>query len=344
MLNFESDYNNGACPQVMLNLFKTNDDKSLTYGFDKWSKSAEIKIKQACNKPDANVFFLCGGTQTNAVVIDSLLHSYQGVICCKDAHINIHEAGAIEVCGHKVIALPSENGKLRYEDLKEFLYTFENDESRHHMVQPGMVYLTFPSEWGTVYSKKEIEDIYCLCKNYNLPLYIDGARLGYGLTSKECDFDLPWLSNHCDCFYIGGTKCGALCGEAVVFTHNNTPDNFFTIIKQHGALTAKSRLIGIQFDTLFTDNLYFEISKHANLMAEQLREILQKAGFTFYLHSPTNQQFVIMDKQMIKSLDDKIIFSKWLPVDKDNFICRFVTSWATSQEELNELQNILLCK
>ncbi|MGP1515195.1 MAG: threonine aldolase family protein [Bacteroidales bacterium] len=227
MLNFECDYNNGLHPYILDNLIKTNNIPSLTYGFDQWSESAKGKIKQICKKDDLDIFFLSGGTQTNSTIIDGILNSYEGVLSSEQGHINIHEAGAIEAFGHKVITLPSYEGKIQVEELVNYLQIFHNDESKEHMVYPGMLYITFPTEFGTIYYKNEIESIYNICQQYDLPLFIDGARLGYGLMSDECDFDLPWLSNHCDCFYIGGTKCGALCGEAVIFTHNNTPKHFF---------------------------------------------------------------------------------------------------------------------
>ncbi|MBR1626715.1 MAG: amino acid lyase [Bacteroidales bacterium] len=342
MLNFECDYNNGAHPKILENLVKTNNTQSLTYGFDEWSERAKIKIKKACNKEDADIFFLCGGTQTNATVIDGMLNSYEGVIASDEGHISVHEAGAVEAFGHKVITLKSKNGKISAEQIENYLNVFENDESRDHVAQPGMVYLTFPTEFGTIYSKKEIYDVYSLCRRYELSLFIDGARLGYGLMCEKCDFDLPWLADHCDCFYIGGTKVGALCGEAVVFTHHNAPKRFFSIIKRHGALMAKGRLAGIQFDTLFTDNLYFEISKHAVQTAQQLKDLLQQAGFSFYLDSPTNQQFVIIPNDKVKELEKKVIFTHWFPFDEKSFVCRFVTSWATTQQEMDELRKILL--
>lgn len=342
MIDFESDYNNGAHPAIIQRLIKTNDDKSFTYGFDKWSLSAKEKIKQACNNNDLDIFFLQGGTQTNATVIDSLVRSYEGVICADTAHINVHEAGAVEAFGHKVIALKSKDGKLTKETLQSFIDEFNNDESKDHVAQPGMVYLTFPTELGTLYYKSEIEDIYNICQQNDLPLYIDGARLGYGLMSKECDFDLPWLTKHCDCFYIGGTKIGALCGEAVVFTHHNAPKGFFSLVKQHGALSAKSRLIGIQFETLFTDNLYFKISSYAIEKAMQVKKILKKAGFTFYLDSPTNQQFVIIEKNKANELSEQINFTRWFAYDENHLVCRFVTSWATTEEEIIILKEILL--
>ncbi|MBO6117816.1 MAG: aminotransferase class V-fold PLP-dependent enzyme [Bacteroidales bacterium] len=343
MLNFESDYNNGAHPLVLQHLIQTNDTQSLTYGFDIWSQQAKQKIKQVCQSDNLDIYFLCGGTQTNATVIDACLRNYQAVISVDTGHIAVHEAGAIEASGHKVITLPSHDGKMDIEDLKEFFYAFDNDESKDHTAQPGMVYLTFPTELGTLYSKKEIEDIYSLCKSRKLTLFIDGARLGYGLMSENCDFDIAFLKDNCDVFYIGGTKTGALCGEAVVFCDKNkTPECFFSIIKRHGALLAKSRLTGVQFDALFTDNLYFNIAKNAIDKAKELKSILQQAGFEFYLNSPTNQQFVIIPNEKVKELEKQVIFTHWFAYDKKSTVCRFVTSWATTQKEIDELRKILL--
>jgi threonine aldolase len=344
MLNFESDYNNGAHKKILENLLLTNDCQSLTYGFDLWTERAKQKIKTACKKEDLDIFFLTGGTQTNATVIDGILDSYEGVLSSTEGHINVHEAGAIEAFGHKVITLPTKDGKILIPELEKYLNLFLRDENRDHVAQPGMLYLTFPTEMGTIYYKDELKQLYSLCRQYSLPLFIDGARLGYGLMSKECDFDLPWLCNHCDCFYIGGTKIGALCGEAVVFTHNNAPKKFFSIIKRHGALLAKSRLLGIQFDTLFTDNLYFSLSSHAIQMAEKLKTILREAHFPFYLSSPTNQQFVILPNDLITLLDQQVLFSHWLPYDSTHHVCRFVTSWSTTQQEIEELREIIIEK
>lgn len=340
MISFESDYNNGAHPKVLQHIIDTNNTNSKSYGYDDWSENAKRKIKLACNCPEADIYFLPGGTQTNATVIDAILASYEGVIAAETAHINVHESGAIEAYGHKILTLPSHDGKILAEELESFLKVFHADPTCEHMVYPGMVYITFPSELGTLYTKKEIGDIYTICQNYNIPLYIDGARLGYGLMANGCDITLEWLCNHCDVFYIGGTKVGALCGEAVVFTHKNTPRHFFTIIKRHGALLAKSRLAGVQFEALFTDNLYLNISKHAIEMAMLLRDIFINAGF-IVSDSPTNQQFVVLKNTQVEKLQDLIAFETWEKIDNENTLCRFVTSWATTHEDLHALSNAI---
>jgi threonine aldolase len=340
MISFESDYNNGAHPKVLQHIIDTNNTNSKSYGYDDWSENAKKKIKQACNCPEADIYFLPGGTQTNATVIDAILASYEGVIAAETAHINVHESGAIEAYGHKILTLPSHDGKILAEELESFLKVFHADPTCEHMVYPGMVYITFPSELGTLYTKKEIGDIYTICQNYNIPLYIDGARLGYGLMANGCDITLEWLCRHCDVFYIGGTKVGALCGEAVVFTHKNTPRHFFTIIKRHGALLAKSRLASVQFEALFTDNLYLNISKHAIEMAMLLRDIFINAGF-IVSDSPTNQQFVVLKNTQIEKLQDLIAFETWEQINQENTLCRFVTSWATTHEDLHALSNAI---
>lgn len=340
MTSFESDYNNGAHPVVLRHLVETNACQSQSYGFDEWSESARLKIRKACQCPDADIYFLVGGTQTNATVIDGVLTGYEGVIAVDTGHINVHESGAVEACGHKIIILPHHNGKLSADDLKDFHTRFYADPVYEHMVIPGIVYITFPTELGTVYSKEEIEQLYTLCQQFEVPLFIDGARLGYGLMSDACDFDLPWLACHCDAFYIGGTKVGALCGEAVVFPRSNAPRHFFNIIKQHGALLAKSRLAGVQFDALFTDNLFFRIARHAIDMAMQMRELFLAAGLTI-TDSPTNQQFVILSSMQVRHLRETIAFETWEPVDSNHTLCRFVTSWATTEEDMQQLANAL---
>lgn len=325
---------------VMEHLLRSNDDITKTYGFDSYSISAKEKIAKACENDDAQVFLLTGGTQTNATVIDGMLQSHEAVITVETGHISIHEAGAIEASGHKVITLKDHDGKLLASDLRNYMEWFDNDESKDHLAQPGMVYISFPTELGTLYSANEIQDIQDVCKHYGLTLYIDGARLGYGLAAST-DIDLPWLCQHCDVFYIGGTKVGALCGEAVVFTHNNAPKHFFTIIKRHGALLAKGRLTGVQFDALFSDNLYLRISRHAIDMAMRLKKILKKKGYRFYIDSPTNQQFVIIPNEQVKTLEKEVEFTHWGPYDTDNMICRFVTSWATTDADLDTLAEVL---
>ena len=341
MISFENDYNNGAHPRVLQRLMETNDERTLPYGFDRFSEDAKAKIKAACEDDDAVIFFLAGGTQTNATVIDSFLYQYEGVIALDTGHINVHEAGAIEFTEHKIINIPGHEGKMRADDLHRYLEDFKHDGNNAHSVFPGLVYITFPTELGTLYSAAELDAIYQVCRSNNLPLYVDGARLGYGLMAEGNDITLPYLARHCDAFYIGGTKIGALCGEAVVFTHNNAHRHFFTIQKQHGALMAKGRLLGVQFDTLFTDGLYFEISRHAIDMAMKMRRMFEEKGYRFWLDSPTNQQFIIMGNDDVERLSKDIIFTHWGMADESHTICRFVTSWATTDEELALLGSLL---
>lgn len=342
MVSLDCDYNNGCHPAILRRLAETNDKKSKTYGYDEWTESAKAKIREACDDPDAQIRFLVGGTQTNATVIDSLLQSYEGVVAVQTAHINSHEAGAIEFTEHKVITIPGHDGKMDPKELEQYMNEFLDDANSEHSVYPGMVYITFPTELGTLYTKDELTELYELCQKYHLPLYIDGARLGYGLMSPENDITLPYLAHHCDVFYIGGTKVGALCGEAVVFTHNNAHPHFFNIVKQHGALMAKGRVVGLQFETLFTDNLYFEISKHAIDMAMQMKQIFKEAGYPFLVDSPTNQQFVILPNEELSRLGQNILFETWGKVDPTHTACRFVTSWATTKEEIEELRTVVL--
>jgi len=341
MISFECDYNNGAHPRVMQRLVDTNAEQTLTYGFDHYSERAKEKIRQACGCDEAQVFLLTGGTQTNATVIDGVLRSYEAVIAVESGHINIHEAGAIEMSGHRVIALKGENGKLSAATLQSYMQWFEADESRDHLAQPGMVYISFPTELGTIYTAAELEAIYDVCRQFRLHLYIDGARMGYGLAASHGDVSLPWLCQHCDVLYIGGTKVGALCGEAVVFTHGNAPERFFSIMKRHGAVLAKGRLTGVQFDALFTYNLYFDISEHAINMARKLKDLLRRHGMRFFIDSPTNQQFVIMDNSIMHTLEKHVLFTHWEPFDSQHTVCRFVTSWATTDEDLQTLASLL---
>lgn len=341
MISFESDYNNGAHPKVLQRLIDTNNIQTLSYGYDEFSNSAKEKIKAVCGDPDAQIWFLPGGTQTNATVIDSMLHSYEGVVCVDSGHIATHEAGAVEFTEHKVITIQGKKGKMDANLLDRYMDDFLHDGNADHCAYPGMVYITFPTEYGTLYSARELDDIYKVCGKYNIPLYVDGARLGYGMMSDENDITMPYLATHCDVFYIGGTKVGALCGEAVVFTHNNAHTHFFSITKQHGALMAKGRLIGVQFDALFTDNLYFDISRHAILMAKKMKEIFLAKGYEFYIDSPTNQQFVILSNDEVERLGKDIIFTRWGQYDKAHTVCRFVTSWATTETDIDKLAHIL---
>ena len=335
--SFESDYNNGAHPEVICHLLETNGKQSQSYGFDEWSELARNKIRTAIKCPEADIFFLVGGTQANATVIDGMLQSYEGVLAVQTGHINVHESGAVEASGHKVITLPSHAGKMDTSELEAWLEAFHADPTLEHMVIPGMVYITFPTELGTVYTSAEIEHIYNVCQHYDLRLFVDGARLGYGLASAECDFDLAWLAQHCDVFYIGGTKVGALCGEAVVFPRGNAPRHFMNIVKRHGALLAKSRLAGVQFDALFTDNLYLRIAKHAIDMAMKMRTIFAEAGIPLR-DSSTNQQFVELTNTQMEHILEDILFETWEPLDDNRTLCRFVTSWATTDRDLADLR------
>ena len=294
MISFESDYTTGAHPEILRKLTETNMEMMSGYGSDRYCISAREKIRAACGSQEADVQFLTGGTQTNALVISMMLKDYEGVIAAQTGHINVHEAGAIENTGHKVMTLPQHNGRIDPEELETYVRDYYQDETYEHMVFPGMVYISHPTEYGTLYRRAELEKLSEICSRYNMKLYMDGARLGYGLASLQTDVTLQDITRLCDVFYIGGTKVGALCGEAVVFTRNNTPDHFLNLIKRRGALLAKGRLLGVQFDTLFTDDLYFKISRHAVDKAEELKQIFRDKGYEFFLESPTNQQFVII--------------------------------------------------
>lgn len=340
MLSFESDYIQGAHPQILENLIKTNMEVQTGYGFDKYSESAKAKIKALCGE-QSEVFLLNSGTQTNQIVIDTMLESYHGVICADTGHINSHEAGAIEFTGHKVITLPNELGKIVPEKLSSYLSLFFKDENHEHCVIPGMVYISHPTEYGTLYTKDELKAISAICKEYSLKLYIDGARLGYALASNGSDVTLSDISNLCDAFYIGGTKVGALCGEAVVFTKNNTPSHFFTCIKQHGALLAKGRLLGVQFDTLFTDDLYFKISKNAIEKADTLRQVFKEKGYNFYIETTTNQLFIILSEAEYEEFKKNVAVGFWERLEGNRVVVRFATSWATTDNDINALIKVL---
>lgn len=341
MLHFENDYNEGVHPALLEALVATNEENLAGYGMDGYCQQAAEKIAQACACPEAEVVFLTGGTQTNQIVIDSMLAPYEGVIAAETGHISVHEAGAIEYTGHKVLTLPHTNGKISAQDVETYLKTFYADGNQEHMVYPGMVYISHPTEYGALYSKAELESLSQICKDYQIPLFLDGARLGYGLAAQETDIDLPTIAELCSVFYIGGTKLGALAGEAVVFTKNNKPKHFTTIVKQHGALLAKGRLFGVQFDRFFTGDLYLEIGRHALEMAEQLKEILTERGYRFYYKSPTNQQFIILRNDQLDSLAEKVAYSYWEAYDADHTIIRLATSWSTMQEDVDQLKEVL---
>ncbi len=430
MISFESDYNNGAHPRVLEHLLATNDERTPGYGFDRFSERAKERIREACETPKAEIYFLPGGTQTNATAIDGMLLSHEAVICAETGHIAVHEATAVEASGHKVITLPSHDGRLWAADLERFMTVFEADESRDHCAQPGMVYITFPTEYGTLYSAEELMEIEQVCHRHELKLYIDGARLGYGLSGsgdlrreergerrEDCEaryevrgtryenqrsaptgkansfvegedsnlvprtshlaprenaprenaprkMSLPFIARHCDAFYIGGTKVGALCGEALVFPRGDAPKGFFSIVKRHGALMAKGRLSGVQFDALFseertggavaaeqghteprvaaeqrlTEPLYFAISRRAVELALEMKKIFREKGYRLFIDSPTNQQFVVLPNDEMHRLEKEVIFTHWEPYDEGHTVCRFVTSWATTEDDVARLR------
>lgn len=341
MLYFNCDYMEGAHPAILKRLAETNLEHTLGYGCDLYCDAAKEKIRRECGCPEADIYFLVGGTQTNATVIKALLKPFEGVIAADTGHINVHEAGAIEAGGHKVLSLPEKDGKIKAEDVREYLERFYRDESCTHMVQPGMVYISHPTELGTLYTKEELQNLHQVCGDYNLPLFLDGARLGYGLAAKGTDVTLEIIASCCDVFYIGGTKVGTLFGEAVVIPQKGRIPGFFTLMKQQGAVLAKGRLLGIQFDTLFTDGLYRRISGHAIEMAEKLKDILVSSGCRLWMDSPTNQQFVVLDAQQKEALAGRVSYEVWQELDQAHTAARFCTSWATQEEELEKLRRIL---
>lgn len=341
MLSFESDYIEGACPEILDSLIKTNYEQLSGYGNDVYCERAKEKIKAECGAPDAEVFLLSGGTQTNQLTIDTVLEAYEGVISAVTGHVSAHEAGAIEFTGHKVLTVPQYEGKIKAGDVKKLIDTFYGDESFDHMVFPGMVYISHPTEYGTLYSKKELEELSAVCREYSIPLYMDGARLGYALATPESDVTIKDIAALCDIFYIGGTKVGALCGEALVFTHGNAPRHLFTSIKQHGALLAKGRLLGVQFDTLFTDGLYYKLGAHAIKQASRIRAALKEKGYTFFMETVTNQIFVTLTDEALRKLRENVSVSFWEKPDDTHTVIRIASSWATTDEAVDTLIALL---
>lgn len=340
-LGFVSDYMEGAHPAILNKLAETNLEKTPGYGLDPYSDSAKDKIRKACNAPDAEVFFLVGGTQTNMIVITSVLKPYQGVISPETGHIGGHEAGAIECGGHKVLTVPQKYGKLSAADVEKVIRNYNDDANHDHEVMPGMVYISQPTEFGTLYSKAELTAISEVCRKYDLPLYLDGARMAYALASPQNDLSLADYAELCDAFYIGGTKCGALFGEALVIPKKGLIPHFFTIIKQRGALLAKGRMLGIQFDTLFTDDLYLELGKAAVEYGSRIQEALKEAGYPLYLESPTNQVFPILDNASKAKFEEQVDIAFWEKMDEDHTAVRFCTSWATTEEDTEKVIAII---
>lgn len=336
-LLFQCDYNEGAHPKILERLLETNMEQTVGYGEDAYCASAAEKIRKACGDETLAVHFLVGGTQTNVTVIDTALRSHQGVLCADTGHINVHETGAVEACGHKVLGLMSPDGKITAEQVEEAYQAHIHNGSFEHMVQPKLVYISNPTELGTIYSKAELTALSETCRKNGLYLFMDGARLGYGLVAPDNDLTLKDIAKLCDVFYIGGTKVGALFGEAVVIRNEDLKQDFRYFIKQKGGMLAKGRLLGLQFDTLFTDDLYWEISKHAIALAEKLRSAFEEKGYAYLVPNRTNQIFVIMPDEALAKLGEKFEFSYDHRVDETHSAVRFCTSWATKEENVDAL-------
>lgn len=337
MIHFNSDYTAGAHQEVMDALVRTNMEHTVGYGNDDYTAEARDMIREAVGAPDAEVMFLVGGTQTNATAIDGILRRHEGVLAAASGHIAVHESGAIEASGHKVLTLPERDGKVHSEDVERFIKEFYADETYQHMVAPGMLYISQPTEFGTIYSLEELKALSEVCHRHNIPLYIDGARMAYGLKAEGADFTLRDIARLADVFYIGGTKCGTLFGEALVVTNRELLKNLFPLVKQHGALLAKGRLLGVQFGALFRDELYERIGKEAVRLALRIREAFRKAGYKVVIESPTNQQFFQLPNDVIDRLRESISFDYWGPRGERESVVRFVTSWSTTEQDVEML-------
>lgn len=341
MIFLNSDYTAGAHPEVMRKLNETNLLHTPGYGTDAFTSRAERLVLDSCVLTSGKVFFLMGGTQTNAIVIDRLIGRGEGVLAADTAHIAVHEAGAIEASGHKILTLPHTDGKLTADDIDDYIGEFYRDETHPHMVRPAMVYLSFPTELGTIYTWRELTDIHEICEKWELPLYIDGARMAYGLAASKRDVRLSDIARLCDVFYIGGTKCGALFGEAVVVPNPDILPRFFSFMKMHGALLAKGRLLGVQFEALFQDGLYFRIGSEAVDLAMELRDIFIKHGYPVAFDSPTNQQFFTLPNSLISQLKEHVSFDLWGPPGPESSTVRFVTDWTTTHEDILSIDRLI---
>ena len=350
MLHFDSDYLEGAHPAIIKRLVATNLDQTSGYGTDEVCERARARIREACEAPDAAVYFLVGGTQANAAVADQILRPWEGIVCATTGHITAHEAGAVEACGRKTLPLPQHDGKLDAAEVSALCEAYWADENREHIVAPGAVYISHPTEYGTVYSLAELEALAQVCRDFGMRLFMDGARLGYGLAAADADVTLPDIARLCDAFYIGGTKVGALCGEAVVFTRPGLDDHFFTLMKKRGALLAKGRFLGLQFDVLFEQEegpdgtlalRYENAGRHAVELAQRLADGFRAKGYELHLASPTNQQFVVLDDAARERLARHASCGFWEHTPDGRTIVRFATSWATRSEAVDELLALL---
>ena len=350
MLHFDSDYLEGAHPAIIERLVATNLDQTSGYGTDEVCERARARIREACEAPDAAVYFLVGGTQANAAVADQILRPWEGIVCATTGHITAHEAGAVEACGRKTLPLPQHDGKLDAAEVRALCEAYWADENREHIIAPGAVYISHPTEYGTVYSLAELEALAQVCRDFGMRLFMDGARLGYGLAVAGADVTLPDIARLCDAFYIGGTKVGALCGEAVVFTRPGLDDHFFTLMKKRGALLAKGRFLGLQFDVLFEQEegpdgtlalRYENAGRHAVELAQRLADGFRAKGYELHLASPTNQQFVVLDDAARERLARHASFGFWERTPDGRTVVRFATSWATRPEAVDELLALL---
>ena len=341
MFSFECDYHEGAHPKILQRLIDINYEQLPGYGEDEYSARAKEKIRKACGTPDADVFFFGGGTQTNVTIIDTILETYEGVVSAETGHVNNHESGGVEFTGHKVLTVPSHDGKVAAADLLDLLHTFYNDEAWEHIVFPGALYISHPTEMGTLYTKAELQELADICHEYDMPLYLDGARLGYGLMAPGTDVTLRDIAEICDVFYIGGTKVGALCGEAVVFPRGDAPKHFFSIMKQRGAVFAKGRVPAIQFDVLFEDDLYLELGKNGIDRAMEIKKVFTDRGFELYTDSPTNQQYFVLANDFADRLREKVFFETTKKYDDDHIVARFCACWATTTEQVERLAALL---
>ena len=341
MIYFNSDYTAGAHPKVLERLVETNLEHTVGYGLDQYTEHAKALIREEIGRADAEVMFLVGGTQTNATAIDGILARHEGVLAAESGHIAVHESGAIEASGHKVLTLPHYDGKVRTEDVERFITEFYADETYPHMVAPGMLYISQPTEYGTAYTLNELEALSAVCHKHNIPLYIDGARMGYALAAEGADFTLKDIARLADVFYIGGTKLGTLFGEALVVTNRALLKNLFPLIKQHGALLAKGRLLGVQFAAMFTDGLYYAIGRHAVEQALRIREAFRAKGYEIVIESPTNQQFFRLPNEVIDRLRKEASFDYWGARGETDSVVRFVTSWSTTKEDVDRLIELI---
>ena len=337
MLYFNNDYAEGCHQSILDALVKTNMEQTLGYGEDDYCAAAREKIRKACGNDKLAVHFLVGGTQTNLTVIDAALRPHQGALCASSGHIHVHETGAVEATGHKVLTLPSTDGKITARQVEQAVLAHRADGAFEHIVQPKLVYISNPTELGTLYTKQELEELSAVCRKLGLYLFLDGARLGYGLMAKGNDLTMADIARLCDVFYIGGTKVGALFGEAVVIRNPALAEDFRYIIKQHGGMLAKGRLLGVQFDTLFTDDLYYKISAHADAMADRLRDTLAEIGAPLLVPGTTNQVFAILPDTLLEELAKTVTFSEQERVSDTHRAVRFCTSWATKAENVDTL-------